>query len=229
MDGIHDLGGRQGFGPVVFDDHAQPFEQRWEAAVFAMTRAARACGALQNTDQFRHAVERIDPVAYLTHGYYGRWLGAVENLLVEAGVVTTQALNDRVRAAGGDPEFLVAARPDPKLGPIAPATAEGERRESQAPPQFVAGQWVRTASTTTSGHTRLPAYARNRRGRIRSHHDSWVLPDSNAHGRGEAPSHLYTVEFSAQELWGAEAETDVLVCLDLFEPYLSAINGDQSL
>lgn len=222
MDAIHDLGGKQGFGRVEREEHAEVFAQRWEAAVFTMNRAARSCGARQNTDQFRHAVERIDPIAYLTHGYYGRWLGAIENLLVESNVVTTAELNRRVAERGGDPDYRIAARPDMSLGPIAPPAAEGARRPSQQPPRFSAGQWVRTAVHTTSRHTRLPAYARNRCGQVVAQHDTWVYPDSNAHGLGEQPSHLYTVEFSGRELWGDEAEAGIVICLDLFEPYLSA-------
>jgi len=228
MDGIHDLGGKQGFGPVLRDDQPRAFQQRWEGAVFTMTRAARSCGALQNTDQFRHAVERIDPIAYLTHGYYGRWLGAVENLLVEAGVVSTAAINGRVAERGGDAEFLIAARPDPALGPIAAETEAGAARKSIRDPLFKVGARVRTAATPKPGHTRLPAYARNRSGRIRALHDTWVFPDSNAHGHGEAPTHLYTVEFSGEELWGEESEPSIVICLDLFEPYLCAVADGSS-
>jgi nitrile hydratase len=66
----------------------------------------------------------------------------------------------------------------------------------------------------------LPAYARNRRGRIVAWHVGWVFPDTNAHGRGETPQHLYTVAFEGAELWGDRAERGVVVHLDLFEPYL---------
>lgn len=224
MDGIHDLGGKQGFGTVDRNLPAKAFAARWEAAVFTMSNTARSCGALQNTDQFRFAVERIDPVAYLTHSYYGRWLGALENLLVEARVVNSEELTARVVAMGGDANALIAARPDVALGPIAPETDAGARRPVTGPPQHELGQRVRTAAAPSSGHTRLPAYARNRCGVIRALHAVWVLPDSNAHGDGELPEHLYTVEFSGEELWGAGAESGTRVCLDLFESYLSAID-----
>ena len=227
MDGIHDLGGKRGYGAIDQVTGA-PFAQRWEGAVFTMTRTARSCRALQNTDQFRFAVERIDPVAYLTHGYYGRWLGAVESLLVEARVITSEELAARVVAGGGDPSALVAARPDPELGPIAAESAEGARRSSTQPARFEVGERVRTARHASHGHTRLPAYARDRCGVIRALHDSWVLPDTNAHGEGECPSHLYTVEFTGAELWGNDAEAATSVCLDLFEPYLSALDVEEA-
>ena len=82
MDGIHDLGGKQGYGEVDKSGSDEVFHGRWEAAVFAMAGAGSAAGAWFNVDKFRHAVERIDPKAYLDHGYYGRWLGGIETLLV---------------------------------------------------------------------------------------------------------------------------------------------------
>ena len=85
MDGIHDLGGKQGFGAVETQAPKDAFEARWQASVFAMVRELSAAGVTKNTDQFRHAIERIDPISYLSDGYYGRWLGGVETLLVEAG------------------------------------------------------------------------------------------------------------------------------------------------
>jgi nitrile hydratase len=187
-----------------------------------MTRTARAVGAVQNTDQFRHAVERIDPVAYLSHGYYGRWLGALENLLTEAGVIETAQLDSRVAALGGDPADLVAARPDPGSHPIAAAALEGAARVVDEPPAFQVGQRVRTSATSVSGHTRLPAYARNQTGVVVALQGGWVLPDSNAHGLGENPQHLYCVQFQGQTLWGAEAEPRQSVFLDLFESYLES-------
>ena len=102
MDGIHDFGGKQGFGRVLREDDEPVFHGRWEAKVFALVGAARSAGAFMNSDQFRHAVERIDPVAYLSHGYYGRWLGGLENLLVEAGVLSTDEIAARALELGAD-------------------------------------------------------------------------------------------------------------------------------
>ena len=79
MDGIHDLGGRQGFGPVVRDETV--FHEDWERRVFALALIGRTA----NADAFRHSIERLDPVTYLTAGYYGRWLGGLERLVREMG------------------------------------------------------------------------------------------------------------------------------------------------
>ena len=100
MDGIHDLGGKPGYGEVDKKESHIVFQNRWEAAVFAMVNAIARAGAFQNIDQFRHAIERINPYAYLHHGYYGRWLGAIENLLLEAGLIDQSELNQRAMEVG---------------------------------------------------------------------------------------------------------------------------------
>ncbi len=87
-------------------------------------------------------------------------------------------------------------------------------------------KWLRSLSERLlqqghpDGHTRLPRYARGRTGVIERLHGAHVFPDSNAHGRGEDPRPLYTVRFTAQELWGEAADPRDGVRLDLWEPYL---------
>jgi nitrile hydratase subunit beta len=224
MDGIHDLGGRQGFGEVVREVNGPAFHARWEARVFAIVRAATSGGVIRNVDQFRHAVERIDPAAYLTDGYYGRWLGGIETLLREAGVIDYTELCRRIAKLGGDAHAPAAARPAARADrvPDLPSAA-GNRRSLDEPPLFDVGDPVRTMPIGRSGHTRLPAYARGRTGTVTAWHGGWVFPDSNAHGAGEAPQHLYSVAFSGRALWGDEAEAGVTVSLDLFEAYLEAL------
>ena len=223
MDGIHDLGGKHGFGPIVREANEPAFHERWEAVVFALSGALGAAGVMRNVDQFRHAVERIDPVAYLDHGYYGRWLGAIENLLVEAGLLTQSEIDDRVQRSGGA-LGRVAARPSgaPDRIGYAPEGLEAQRLLSAAP-KFNVGDAVVTQDAPCAGHTRLPAYARGKRGEVTAWHGGWVLPDANAHGQGERPAHLYTISFPGRALWGAGAEPATTVCLDLFEPYLEQV------
>lgn len=231
MDGIHDLGGREGFGAIERESEHETesdepaFHARWEAAVFAMLFAAGRVGATGNADRFRHAIERIDPVAYLSHGYYGRWLGGLETLLVEAGVIDRDTLTARaaaLAAAAGDPapRGRIASRPQQPPDRVAPPDDPSSRRSLAERPRFEVGDDVLTCSHGVRGHTRLPAYARGRRGTISAWHDGWVLPDTNAHGAGEQPAHLYTVAFSARELWGERADRKATIRLDLFEPYL---------
>lgn len=219
MDGVHDLGGKPGYGKVEVEADEPVFHGRWEATVFAMMQAAAAAGALGNSDRFRHAVERVHPGAYLAHGYYGRWLGAIENLLVEAGLVTQEEIRAKLRQAGHDDEGLIAARPDMNPAPMGEVGQPGTAiRPASSPPKFQLGDRVRTLSAGKPGHTRLPAYARGKEGEIIASHDAWVLPDSNAQGEGENPEHLYTVRFTSEALWQSAGFS---VNLDLFESYLT--------
>jgi len=220
MQGIHDLGGRHGFGVLEVEKDEPAFHHRWEAAVFAMMFAAGRAGATGNSDRFRHAIERIDPAAYLEDSYYGRWLGGLETLFVEAGLVTREAIDAKAERLGAPLDGRVASRPQVPPDPIVGYGAPGCRRTLPVPPRFALGDAVQTTLVASPGHTRLPAYARGRPGRITAQHGGWVFPDTHAHGAGEQPTHLYTVAFEGQDLWGPGSEPGVVVHLDLFEPYL---------
>lgn len=222
MDGIHDLGGKHGYGKVEREANEPVFHGRWEAAVFSFVAASIRAGALNCADRFRHAIERIDPVAYLSHGYYGRWLGGIETLLVEAGVIDPEELTNRAIERGADERDLIAARPREHPDPLgAVPGAPTAERDTDAGPRFQIGDVVVTSTEVKPGHTRLPAYARGKEGTVVSRHGGWVFPDTSAHGLGENPTHLYTVKFAGEELWGTGADPRLSVHLDLFEPYLS--------
>ena len=220
MQGIHDLGGRHGFGVLEVETDEPAFHHRWEAAVFAMIFAAGRAGVTGNSDRFRHAIERIDPAAYLEDTYYGRWLGGLETLFVDAGVFPREAIDEKAKSLGAPAGGRVASRPQVPPDPIVGYDAPGCRRELSTPPRFALGEAVQTTLASSAGHTRLPAYARGRPGRITAQHGGWVFPDTHAHGAGEQPAHLYTVAFEGQDLWGPGSEPGVVVNLDLFEPYL---------
>jgi nitrile hydratase beta subunit len=220
MQGIHDLGGRHGFGVLEVEKDEPAFHHRWEAAVFAMMFAAGRAGVTGNSDRFRHAIERIDPAAYLEDTYYGRWLGGLETLFVEAGLVTREEIDAKAERLGAPLDARVASRPQAAPDPIEGYDAPGCRRPLAVPPRFAVGEAVQTTLGVRAGHTRLPAYARGRPGRITAQHGGWVFPDTHAHGAGEQPAHLYTVAFEGQDLWGPGSEPGVVVHLDLFEPYL---------
>ena len=211
MNGIHDLGGMDGFDRVPHEDDA-PLHEPWEGRVRGMLMQQLGTG-LTNLDAFRHAIERIDPRCYFAVGYFGRWLAALEALLVERGRLSDGDL-DRL------PGSRVPVRPsDP---PPPPGARFGSRRETDRRPRFGLGQRVRARNEHPHGHTRLPRYARGRVGEIARVHPSFVLPDTNAHGLGENPEPLYTVRFTSRELFGAAAEERATVDLDLFESYLEA-------
>ncbi len=195
MNGIHDMGGMHGFGAVERGRDDGPFPEAWQGRVCALVGCAMSAG-LANIDAFRHAIERMPPDRYLADGYYGRWLYALETLAGER--------------LGGD---AAVDRPE-RSGSVV--------REVGRAPRFGVGDAVRTWNSHPRGHTRLPGYARDRRGVIAEVHPACVYPDTNADGRGESPEYVYTVAFESRELWGEDAEDGATVCIDLFEPYLEA-------
>jgi nitrile hydratase beta subunit len=174
-------------------------------------------------DAFRHAIERMDPAEYLATGYYGRWMAALERLLVEARVLGPGEIEARLR--GAPPGIEAAAKKSP--APRAPGGAQsscgaeaGVIRTVENSPRFAVAQAVRARNIHPEGHTRLPRYVRGRRGIVDRVHPACVFPDTHAHGRGENPQYVYSVRFTARELWGEDAEPGASVCLDLFEDYL---------
>ena len=192
---VHDLGGRSGFGRVVVESAEPVFHAAWEGRVLGMVYVALGLGWV-NLDAFRHGIERLEPARYLGSSYYERWLASLTTVLPEAGLLERGAL-----------------RAEP--------TSPGFARELARAPRFELGDAVVARGSDSSGHTRLPGYARGKRGTIARAHGGFVLPDTNAHGRGEAPQYLYSVRFAARELWGERAEPRGSLHLDLFEPYLA--------
>ena len=200
MNGVHDMGGMHGFGHVTIEHDEPVFHEPWEGVVRAMM--VRTVGRYYNLDEFRHAMERMPSHDYLRASYYERWLHGVETLLVEKGVISRSEL------AGGHA--------------TGKAPAPARRREEAPPvtPRFSAGDRVVTRNMHPHGHTRLPRYARGRHGTIRRIYGPFRLPDANAHGDHDRWQPCYAVEFTANELWGDEASSSDLVCIDLWESYL---------
>jgi nitrile hydratase beta subunit len=217
MDGIHDLGGMHGFGPVEREEHEPPFHAPWEAVMVAIMEAGRR-RPIFNMDEFRHAIERMDPVAYLTTGYYEHWLDGITRLVLEKGVITAAQLDARTAFFRDHPDAPAAASAPPSA-PAASLAPLGFRREGPAP-RFRPGDVVVTRTIHPRGHTRLPRYVRGKRGVIARYHGVFVFPDTNAHGLGEQPQPLYSVRFDGHTLWGEAAEPRETLHIDLWESYL---------
>jgi len=213
VNGIHDMGGMHGFGWVEPEPGEPVFHARWEARVFGISLLAglRMGG---NIDERRHGLERLDPVTYLRHGYYGRWLARLEENLEECGVLRPGELGARLR--GGQ----TAAAPLPALPPPSRSARHPFLRSVERPPAFRVGDRVKTRNHQPAGHTRLAGYTRTRRGVVVRVHPACVFPDTNAHGRGEEPQPVYAVRFEGSELWGESAEPKSCVYFDCFEHYL---------
>jgi nitrile hydratase beta subunit len=205
MNGVHDMGGVHGLGPIAPDPAEPLFHAEWERRVLAMTLAMGAWGRW-NIDVSRHARESIQGDRYLAMTYYERWFEGLTKLIDASGLVDEGA-------PAGQP--LTADRVAVVTRHRSPYT-----RPETVPPAFAIGDSVRAKTINPLGHTRLPRYARGRVGVIASDHGVHVFPDANASGRGEDPKRLYGVRFTARELWGEAASERDAVHIDLWEPYL---------
>jgi nitrile hydratase len=204
VDGIHDLGGRQGFGPVDVEEDEPVFHAAWEPVARAVTFAAIAQVPNPTTSLFRHAIERMEPAHYLSSSYYEHWLTAAATLAVEAGLVTREELEAR---AGG---------PFPLSGPVHEGDVEMPDPHG---PRFGVGDTVRVRNIHPSGHTRCPGYVRGKVGVVTRLDGEWSLPDVEAHSVARVPETLYSVRFAADELWG-DGQPGVTVNVDLWDSYL---------
>jgi nitrile hydratase len=205
----------QGFGPVERSP-VPPTLVRWESIVVAIQRDTRAAGAM-NVDEFRHGIERMDPVHYLASTYFEHWLDGITRVLIEKGRITGAELDARTETLD-----IATDAPAAPRAPYKTATPAGFRRDVQSAPRFAVGDVVRTSTASPEGHTRMARYARGKRGTIHACHGAYVFPDSSAHSLGDDPHHLYSVRFATTELWGASAEVGTSVYIDLWEPYLDA-------
>ncbi len=216
MNGVHDMGGMDGFGPIEPEADEPLFHADWERRVLALVLAMGFSGAW-NLDISRHARERIPPAGYLAASYYEKWLLGLETLLVENGLVSRDEIESGRGTGGTTPETRVL-----KADQVAQSLAEGgpHKRDTDPPARFKPGDRVIVRNINPVGHTRAPRYVRCKTGLIERHYGTHVFPDSNAHGRGPDPQHLYAVRFSAQGVWGEDASARDAVYADLWEPYL---------
>lgn len=206
MDGIYDLGGIGGFGRVEVEPDEPVFHEAWESATFALNALGVAVLGAYNVDEYRHAVERMDPGHYLAASYYERMLTGVATLLVEKGVVTHGELEAR---AGG--RF-------PLSGPLPASVAVAAAADAR--PRFAVGDAVVVRDRHARGHTRAPRYVRGKRGVVIHLAPRFSLPDAAAHGLPRREEHTYHVQFPARELWGDAADNGEAVIVDLWDSYL---------
>lgn len=216
MDGIHDLGGMEGFGPVkaTFDQNPFPGLEDWEKTMWGLSRTIPVEG--MTIDWFRHVVERMVPKDYISYPYFNKWCATFMVLLVDNGVA----------AIGEFPQHRTEERRGAPSNDAVQKTLDLVRqrdnsfqKNADVPAKFRVDQGVRTRKHMASPHTRLPRYARGATGVVIAHHGCHPLPDLSARGT-EEPEHLYTVKFDAQTLWGPDANPRDTVSLDLWESYL---------
>ena len=218
MNGIHDMGGMHGMGPIRHEADEAVFHEVWEGRMHAISRAIGAWGRW-SLDTARHAVELIPPADYLRMSYYERWLASCIRRLVQHGLVTEQEIETGKPAPGSRKET------PPLTAAVVPTIAfrrPSYRRESNGVARFQVGDHIRARNTNPVGHTRLPRYARGKAGIIARQYGVFVFPDTNAHLLGEQPQHLYSVSFTARELWG-EGPLRKIRCISTCERYLEHV------
>jgi nitrile hydratase len=155
----------------------------------------------------RPPIEDIPALQYLQMSYYEKWLTSLTERLVASDLAT------RAEIASGRPaketaivaSILSAAKPSP---------------EATAAPRFQMGQRVRARNINPVTHTRLPRYARGKSGTVERDNGVSALPDTSVYSLGNKPQHVYSVRFSARELWGDRAAPEDAVYIDMWDDYL---------
>jgi len=218
MNGVHDMGGMDGFGKVEPEPDEPVFHAAWEARVIAMNRAMGATGAW-NIDMSRFSREMLAPDVYLASSYYRKWFLGLEKILLERALVDADEIAAGHALRPGKPlkrKFTVA-----DIDRVLTRGSFG--RPASAPAGFTPGARVRAKNINPQTHTRLPRYVRGHIGVVERVHGCHVFPDTVAVGKGEQPQWLYTVCFDARELWGDDADPTVKVSIEAFEPYLEPV------
>ena len=205
MDGMHDLGGKQGFGRIRYALNAQVFHEPWEKRANALYGFAVKLGIF-NMDEYRHAIERMEPRHYLSASYYERSLTSLATLCVEKGIVTLAELEKR--ANGTFPLSM----------PSAPGRSNIPGRE-----RFQAGDRVRVRSDYVPGHMRMPGYIRGKTGVVVSESPAYPFPDAHAHGVKAEDEPTFDVRFRSEDLWPNSTDA-ALVHVAVFQSYLERVS-----
>ena len=205
MDGMHDLGGKQGFGRVRYSLKAQTFHEPWEKRVNALYSLAVKLGIF-NMDEYRHAIERMEPRHYLSASYYERSLTSLATLCVEKGIVTREELERRAQG-----QF-------PLSSPSAPGRGNVDGRQHLQP-----GDRVRVRADYVPGHVRMPGYIRGKTGVVVGVSPAYPFPDAHAHGVEAVDEPTYDVRFNTEELWPNSADP-AFVHVGVFESYLERMD-----
>ncbi|PXW25773.1 UNVERIFIED_CONTAM: nitrile hydratase [Williamsia faeni] len=225
MNGVFDLAGTDGMGPVQSDKGSEPvFRAEWEKAAFSMfAQGARA--GLFNIDEFRHCIEKMDPAEYLLSNYYEHWTHVLEHMCQEHDLFDASELEERIQFYTANPDAPLPKRADPDIlefvnGAI--TSGFSAARSTSKVRAFKVGDGVTVASDSPTGHTRRAGYIRGRTGVVTAAPGAYVYPDTSGNGLGDCPEHVYTVKFTATELWGEKtADPASSVCFDVWEPYIT--------
>ena len=157
MNGIHDLGGMHGFGPIEREADEPLFHADWEGRVFAMSRLIKQQGYF-SSDENRNGIEHMAPADYLRSSYYERWLASLVSILIQRGVLTGEELDARVDLLRRDPDAA------PRPGDSAPP-AQARSAPLPSPPAAPRFAVRRRRAWSTSTRRIIPAAAARKRAR----------------------------------------------------------------
>ena len=216
MNGVHDMGGMHDMGPIQPQQNEPVFHARWEGRIWALSQAMGAWRRW-NGDSSRQETELIPPAEYLSMSYYQKRFVRLVEQMVKVGLVTRAEIESGKRAKGS-PKATPPLTADKVPAYIATGTPKS--RNVAVAPRFQVGQRVRARNIHPTTHTRLPRYARGKLGTVERDHGVFVFPDTNAHFLGEKPQHVYSVRFTARELWGEQAKPQDTVYLAMWDDYL---------
>ena len=222
MNGIHDMGGMDNFGPVIAEENEPVFHDDWERTIFSLTIALLPAGYCK-IDEIRRITENMPPAQYLQAKYYEKWIYTLEQIALEKDILTEEeiATGKSVRKEGGNMrpavprEMVEYAMTNPILASV----------DVDIPAKFKVGDKIIAKNIHPLHHTRLPRYIRGKRGIVEHDHGIFLLADTNAHGGPDSPQHVYTVLFTARELWGEDAPAKDSVCIDLHDDYMDLLDN----
>jgi nitrile hydratase beta subunit len=217
MNGVHDMGGMHGFGPVVRQENEPVFHEAWEGRVRALVVDLCKHNVI-NLDEFRFAVERIKPEDYYGFSYFEKWFVGLLILLTEKGILDEANVQEMARQFGLDDkqhllDYLAYSKYLPK---------KEAPREKKAPsaPKYKPGDKVRVKMINPTVHYRAPRFSRGQVGIIKDVHGSFTLPETNIYSENAYKETVYLVELNAADIWGPQVPAHDKVMVDLWESYL---------
>ena len=204
MDGVHDLGGKQGFDPVRYASSRAAFKAEWEPRANALYSLGVRLGFI-NMDEYRHAIERMEPRHYLSASYYERSLTGFATLCAEKRIFSQEEIE---RLAEGS-------------FPLSLPSAEG-RLNAVPRESFAVGDRVRVKNEFVSGHVHMPGYIRGKSGVVVGTSPPYPFPDASAHNLQSQDERTYGVSFRTEDLWPNAADR-ATVHVGVFESYLERV------
>nr|ABY59055.1 nitrile hydratase beta subunit [Mesorhizobium sp. F28] len=223
MNGLYDVGGADGLGPVNPPTEEPVFRAEWEKAAFTMFAALFRAGYM-GLDEFRFGIEKMNPSEYLESPYYWHWIQTFIYHGLRTGKIEEAELDRRTQFYLDNPDapFPEHEQSRELLDFVDQAVWGGipAGRKVDQKPSFKSGDAVRFSADSPRGHSRRARYVRGKVGEVVKHHGAFIYPDTAGIGKGECPEHLYTVRFAARELWGRQADPNSSVYYDCWEPYI---------